>query len=381
MQAADPHLSYDIFCTVVDNYGDIGVCWRLARQLAARPDCGPIRLWVDNLESFSRIASDIHPQAQRQVRQNVEVRRWVPAAVLDEEVTPADVMIEAFACPPPASYIARMSDAQLWINLEYLSAEPWVESCHGLPSLQANGLRKHFFFPGFTERTGGLLRERDLTTQRDAWRADPDSRFGLLAQLGVNVEWLDRLYAGARLVYVYCYPQAPLPALMEALASAGRDTLVLIPQGIWPGTLPGLVRTADCQVAMHAHPFVDQDIFDRLLWSSDLNVVRGEDSLIRAIWAGRPMIWQPYLQAEDAHLDKLAAWLEISPYPSDIQNAMRAWNQGEPERAFTELAPLLTPPRLAAWKDVAKQWSDALLAQDDLATRLVRFCAEQSQTR
>ena len=44
-------LAWDIFCTVIDNYGDIGICWRLARQL--RVDDGQrVRLWVDDLTSF-----------------------------------------------------------------------------------------------------------------------------------------------------------------------------------------------------------------------------------------------------------------------------------------------------------------------------------------
>ena len=51
---ARPSLSWDIFCTVVDNYGDIGVCWRLARQLAAEHGFA-VRLWVDDLASFARL--------------------------------------------------------------------------------------------------------------------------------------------------------------------------------------------------------------------------------------------------------------------------------------------------------------------------------------
>src|SRR5690606_7675520 len=116
------------------------------------------------------------------------------------------------------------------------SAEAWVESFHGVASLQPNGRRKYFFFPGFTPRTGGLIREPDLIAQRDAWQADMQSRLTFLGPLGVDATWLERLRGGASLVYVYCYPQAPLPALIEALSMVGRDALVLLPEGIWPGT-------------------------------------------------------------------------------------------------------------------------------------------------
>ena len=40
--------TWDIFCSVVDNFGDIGVCWRLARRLSAGLG-QQVRLWVDDL--------------------------------------------------------------------------------------------------------------------------------------------------------------------------------------------------------------------------------------------------------------------------------------------------------------------------------------------
>src|SRR5690606_34810133 len=158
------------------------------------------RLWVDDLASFARIAPGIEPDAAVQTLEDVVVVHWTdgpPAAACTD---PADVVIEAFACTPPPAYLARMSPRQLWINLEYLSAEDWVESCHGLPSTQANGLRKFFFFPGFTEATGGLLREPELISQRNAWQEDPDSRVRLLDVLGIPRTWLQRLRNGAALV-------------------------------------------------------------------------------------------------------------------------------------------------------------------------------------
>lgn len=370
-------ISFDIFCRVIDNYGDIGVCWRLARRLMSLAGCGSVRLWVDDLHSFARIAPGVSADAARQSAAGVTIVKWSD----DTSETPADVVIEAFACSPPESYLRRMTDAQVWINLEYLSAESWVESCHALPSLQPNGLRKFFFFPGFTPRTGGLLREAGLFARRDAWRAVPDARSALLATLGVPQAWLDRLRQGAMLVYVYCYPQAPLPALSDALSRAGRDALILIPGGIWPGTLPEPRVTAHgTRVETVAHPFVDQDTFDRLLWGGDLNIVRGEDSLVRALWAGRAMIWQPYLQEGDTHFDKLDAWLALSPFPSDVQNVVQAWNRGDAATVASQLPPLLTAGSLARWGAHTDGWAKSLATSPDLAENLFRFCAEKSKT-
>jgi len=372
--------SVDIFCRVVDNYGDIGVCWRLARQLAARPECGPVRLWVDDLNSFARIAPGVDPQAATQTLADITILSWADAENVDpERLQPADVAIEAFACSPPPAYIEKLSSRQLWLNLEYLSAESWVESCHGLPSLQPGGRRKFFFFPGFTSNTGGLLREPGLLEQRDAWQADPQARFGLLKQLGVDTLWLERLRAGAALVYVYCYSQAPLPALVQALHRQGRDTLLLLPKGIWPHDLPSL-QASGCHVATHPHEFVDQDSFDRLLWSSDLNVVRGEDSLLRAIWAGRALIWQPYPQQDNAHLHKLQAWLDRSPYPAAVRQLMECWNRDDADGLMAR-SPLLATQTMKQWGCLTRSWCAELAQEDDLASRLLSFCADHAQTR
>ncbi|HLA30581.1 MAG TPA: elongation factor P maturation arginine rhamnosyltransferase EarP, partial [Pseudomonas sp.] len=141
--------TWDIFCSVVDNYGDIGVTWRLARQLVAEHKV-EVRLWVDDLGAFVRLCPEADTQAVVQLQQGVEIRQW-PAPW--QPVEAADVVIEAFACLLPEAYVAAMAARPakvLWLNLEYLSAEEWVEGCHGLPSLQSNGLQKFFFFPGFT---------------------------------------------------------------------------------------------------------------------------------------------------------------------------------------------------------------------------------------
>lgn len=167
--------TWDIFCSVVDNYGDIGVTWRLARQLVAEHGLA-VRLWVDDLNAFTPMCPGADGTAAQQWQHGVDVRHW-PAAWLP--VAPADVVIGAFACQLPAAYVEAMRalpQPPLWLNLEYLSAEDWVEGCHGLPSPQPNGLRKVFFFPGFTDKTGGLLREGSLLARRDAFQQSAEAR-------------------------------------------------------------------------------------------------------------------------------------------------------------------------------------------------------------
>ncbi|MGA0584344.1 MAG: elongation factor P maturation arginine rhamnosyltransferase EarP, partial [Castellaniella sp.] len=285
-------LPFDLFCRVVDNFGDAGVCWRLARRLAALGQ--PVRLWIDRPEVLARLLPALDVQADGQVLDGVRIGSWHQA----EHAQPprGGVVVEAFACALPPAYEAAMAGRGcLWINLEYLSAEPWVEGCHGLPSPQANGVPKFFFFPGFTPSTGGLLREPDLLARHaDTQAQDRGARLQALTGLPAAPP------SDALCVLLFCYPEAPLAGLYAALADQERPVWILV-----PGGRPEAAQRDRDSLRILSIPFVPQASFDELLWCCDLNFVRGEDSLVRALWAGAPLVWQIYRQAGNTHLDKL----------------------------------------------------------------------------
>ena len=367
-------LRADLFCRVIDNYGDIGVCWRLARRLAHGRGW-QVRLWVDDLHSFARLESSVDPTLAQQSIQGLDIIHWTD---VPPDLTPGDAVIETFACDPPAQFVARMTPGkQAWINLEYLSAEPWVESCHGLPSLQANGLSKHFFFPGFTHATGGLLREPTLLAERNAWQADAAAQTALLTRLGVPQAAIQAWQDGARLCTLFCYPDAPIDALLHSLSQAS-PAVVLVPHGV----TPSLTEGQHGRVQVVRIPFMPQPDFDRLLWSADLNLVRGEDSFVRALWAARPMLWHIYAQEQNAHLDKLNAWLSRYSPPGAVASLMQAWNQADDATDFASLLiTALEPNAWRAWRDHACIWSNNLARQTDLADALADFCEPLIQPR
>lgn len=370
---------WDIFCTVIDNFGDIGVCWRLARQLAAEFPL-TVRLFVDDLPSFARLCPLLDVGAAEQCLAGVSIVAWhgeLPGIV------PAEVVIEAFACELPAGYRAAMAERPvkpLWLNLEYLSAEDWVSGCHGLPSLQSNGLSKYFFFPGFRAGTGGLLAERDLLARRRAFQADEPKQAAFLQGLGVVRT------AGSRLVSLFAYENAAVSGLLTALAQAATPTLCLVPEGrILPEVLGSLgvaaaapgTRISQGALTVQIVPFMAQEDYDRLLWASDVNFVRGEDSFVRAQWAGRPFIWQIYQQEQDAHLHKLAAFLdrlsgELSPkLAAALGEFSGGWNTGQ----FKAEAWAALQGQAASWQQQSERWSETLAELGDLASNLVQFCA------
>jgi uncharacterized repeat protein (TIGR03837 family) len=381
-----PAQHWDVFCTVVDNYGDVGVCWRLARQLAKEHGLR-VRLFVDALPALSRIAPAVDAALDAQRVENVEVRTWGGSQSRASPADPGAVVVEAFGCGLPEPYLAAMAARArqpVWINLEYLSAEKWIEDCHGLASRQPTlPLTRYFFFPGFTPASGGLLRERDLGSRRDRFRADPEARAELWRKLGIA-----QPDPATLTVSMFCYPNAALPELLGAWSAGDAAILCVIPEGVaaaalerWSGGAAPRVgeRRVRGPLTLVVVPFVAQDDYDRLLWACDLNCVRGEDSFVRAQWAAQPFVWHVYPQAEDVHRLKLDAFLDryCAGLPATAASALRAfsraWNgDGSVADAW---APLVQERE--ALTAHAKTWAAALAARSDLATALVRFCQDR----
>ncbi|MGX1187496.1 putative repeat protein (TIGR03837 family) [Pseudomonas sp. F-14 TE3623] len=368
---------WDIFCTVVDNFGDIGVTWRLARQLVAE-HAVTVRLWVDDLRAFERLCPQIDINAAQQWQQGVEVRQW---SADWQPTEAADVVIAAFACQLPSAYMEAMAEREkppLWMNLDYLSAEDWVVGCHGLPSVKYKNVQKFFFFPGFRKGTGGLLRESGLLEQRRQFQQSPQAQREFLQGLGI-----DRA-PNALLISLFAYENTGLASWLDTMAADSTPTHLLVPEGRilgdverWlgvDGLKAGAVHVRDA-LTVQVLPFVRQDQYDLLLWSCDFNAVRGEDSFVRAQWAGRPLLWHIYRQDEDIHLDKLDAFLVLytqglsEPAREAISGLWRAWNAGE---TMTD-----------HWKSTRKHWPELekhaetwcleQALQADLAAALVQF--------
>ena len=367
---------WSIFCRVVDNYGDIGVCWRVARMLALHHQ-KQVRMWVDEPQALMKILGREDSEVLHRNIEGVEVLPWLPpfGSVIED-----DVIIEAFSCDLPEDVLSTMAartTPSRWINLEYLSAEDWVEECHGLPSPHPRlPLMRHFFFPGFTPATGGVLREPGLLTRRDHFRNS--ARVWLNRHTGCDIS------ADALVISLFSYEQPNLTQLMRLWAAQSTPVWLLVPAGRVVADVANHFGVDAMAVDEHRRsgalnvlilPFTDQDTYDRLLWACDLNFVRGEDSFVRAQWAGKPFVWQIYPQEEAAHLRKLEDFLLryvdtwATPCSHAVTEFWRAWNGvGDLAAAWPAMAASL--PVLAQY---AEQWSDTLAEQEDLVSQLVRF--------
>lgn len=369
-----------LFCKVVDNYGDIGICWRLSRQLQGEHGVA-VTLWVDDLRSFQRICPEVLPEQDMQCIQGITVRHWQHQDGVFDVAEIADIVIEFFGCDIPPAYIqamARRTPHPVWLNLEGLTAETWVEGCHTLPSPHPRlPLTKYFFFPGFTARTGGLQHEAGLEQRRQAFLADPDARNAFLRQFGVTAAETEAFKAS-----LFCYPQAPVAETFAIWERAGEPVLCLVPEGVAADAVGAFLGQTASAGATRTHgaltvrvlPFVPQADYDKLLWACDLNFVRGEDSFVRAQWAGKPFIWHIYPQDENLHHVKLNAFLQVcSAAPASVKAAMLAWNNAAKERMhMADVWPAFANelPEISA---LTAHWQRSLLANGDLSSNLLKF--------
>ena len=372
--------SWDIFSAVVDNYGDIGVCWRLARQLVAEHGL-KVRLWTDDLISFQKINLEIDPRSPVQVSRGVEIRQW---ANFNLAVEPADVVVEAFACELPDTYMAAMAKSgrrHAWVNLEYLSAEGWVDSHHGLPSPHPRlPLIKYFFFPGFSPSTGGLLVEKNRMEQRAHSQGEIQPATAFWQELDIPVPKKNEVR-----ISLFCYDNNSAISLFSNWAKGTTPVVCLIPEGVAVTQIASFFEVPHPEkgnlfkkgsLIVRVLPFLEQDKYDKLLWSCNFNFVRGEDSFVRAQLAARPMVWQIYPQEAGAHWPKLRAFLDRycadlpQPTAAVLTSFFEAWNGGGTG----------APDWESLWmhreilEQHAQKWANRLTKEEDLTTNLVNFC-------
>ena len=372
-----------LFCSVIDNYGDIGVSWRLA-QILQRELGWQVHLWLDD-EAALRALSPGLPSPPC-THENIVVHRWQPgrqAEGLDGAPNP-QIVIETFGCDLPADVLQKMRQTQpLWLNWEYLSAEAAHEALHARPSLQADGLQKYFWFMGFSEKSGGLLREADYAQRSQSGLSELRSRLGLPPKN--RPEWL--LFGYRSPIWPQWFEMWQQAGAPIRLLVAGKEIIESLQQA---RALPAnaLQQPGDCFqtacVELVRLPFVPQHDFDRLLALADGLIIRGEDSFVRAQWAAKPFFWHIYPQDEMAHLDKLHAFWQraYAHYPPAVRTAHRALSDELNGTAALDVAARLAAwqalqNHLPAWQQAAEGWQQSLRTQPAATEKLANFIQDK----
>ncbi|MBR7746579.1 elongation factor P maturation arginine rhamnosyltransferase EarP [Undibacterium baiyunense] len=368
-----------LFCKVVDNFGDIGICWRLVRQLR-NEHAIEVTLWVDDLASFKKICPEVCIESEHQTVQHIQIQHWQRQDQQFEVADIADIVIEFFGCDIPPNYIATMAKCQpqpIWINLEGLTAEDWVEGCHTLPSSHPQyPLTKYFFFPGFNKKTGGLILEKDLLEQAQQFNLEKQEKNAFLHNLGLSDQDVKSFK-----ISMFCYPHAPLMDLLKTWEHSIEKISCLIPTGVAQDKIAGFLQCEPLSgskyqkgnLSLHIIPFLPQAEYDKLLWSCDLNFVRGEDSFVRAQWAGKAFIWHIYPQDENLHHKKLKAFLNVHDAESQASKLFSlAWNGVSQAPNWPELWSNFRAD-LNSIQQLSLDWQQQMRNLGDMSSNLLSF--------
>lgn len=360
-----------IFCRVIDNFGDAGVTWRLAKRLTALGY--PTTLVIDAVDVLARLVPELDPAATRAEVRGITVLDWERFARETENGnleaiggTWPSLVMETFGCRLPDAVEEGLADdrRRLYMNLEYLSAEAWVEGSHNIWGLHPRlPIKKLWYFPGFTDKTGGVLIEDDLAARQAAF-----DKTAFLREHGADLN--------RRTLYFFAYPSNALEALAASLDAVPEALNLILAPGEASAKLTSLL--ADSKHLLIQAPFVSQEAFDHYLWAADAVIIRGEDSFVRAQLAGVPMLWSTYpIKENNGHYIKLDAWLaRYTPYFADTVagaaaretfDAMaRGWVHGTLEKAaMTQWLAALPEHRTAA-----RAWRESLFKRGCLARHI-----------
>lgn len=372
-----------VFVRVIDNYGDVGVGWRLSCLLAEYLHMH-VRLWIDDTDALNKLV----PAPEKQARITIEA--WQGDAMMQQQLSAAAdpvLVIETFGCELPPQVLERMRQCRpLWLNWEYLTAEDWAVGLHAMSSLQPNGLEKYFWFMGIDAESGGLLRELDYLAEREKFRQQPQLQQAFRQEYGLPLQhtgqlWLVFAYtSGQWAQWMAMWQQADTPVTLwlaggQVIESLRAAKLIAPEELQQEGDICELGNVTLVRI-----PFVPQAAFDRLLWLADAAIVRGEDSFVRALWAGLPFFWHIYRQDDDVHLQKLHSfWFKaMQGWPAELRQAFTVLSDdlngaGAVSSLKREQAWQYLCAHWQSWVKLAAAWSEMLHGQDNALEKLARF--------
>ncbi|WP_244895284.1 elongation factor P maturation arginine rhamnosyltransferase EarP [Snodgrassella alvi] len=372
-----------VFVRVIDNYGDAGVGWRLSCLLAEYLHMH-VRLWIDDTDALNKLV----PAPEKQARITIEA--WQGDAMMQQQLSAAAdpvLVIETFGCELPPQVLERIRQCRpLWLNWEYLTAEDWAVGLHAMSSLQPNGLEKYFWFMGIDEGSGGLLREPDYLAEREKFRQQPQLQQAFRQEYGLPLQhtgqlWLVFAYtSGQWAQWMAMWQQADTPVTLWLAGGQVIESLRAA-KLIAPEELQQEGDSCELgNVTLVRIPFVPQAAFDRLLWLADAAIVRGEDSFVRALWAGLPFFWHIYRQDDDVHLQKLHSfWFKaMQGWPAELRQAFTVLSDdlngaGAVSSLKREQAWQYLCAHWQSWVKSAAAWSEMLHRQDNALEKLARF--------
>ncbi len=339
----------DVFCDVIDNFGDAGVCLRLCRDISKKNF--EVRLFCNNVDILNTITNQ-----EDYSNRFLSLLSWNND---EENYSPSDVIIQAFSVRLSEKLIKKIKlKKSAVINLEYLTAEPFADDCHMLPSY-SDGIESFFFFPGFTKRTGGVVIEEEFLNKI---KSKPTQNKNSIT--------------------LFSYENPKIKTVMEELSKENSFEIKVF-EGKGLNNFNNLfnlkLTVGDTYIlnklTIKVLPMVSQDEYDTLLVNSCINMVRGEDSIVRAMLTGNPFLWHIYPQEENAHLAKINALFDRMIEVCSNKEAVDTLRQIT--LSYNCCSDFIDKFNFSIfyenWKQISKEWSEHLISLGSLTDNLLSF--------
>lgn len=333
---------------MIDNFGDAGVCLRLCRDFSKKNY--EVRLFCNNVNILNKITN-----SEDASNRFLSLLSWSDKNM---DYSPSEVVIQAFSVRLPDNLIKKIKTRKSTvINLEYLTAETFAEDCHKLPSY-ADGFESFFFFPGFTKKTGGVVIEKSFLEKINKTKSKESKNITL-----------------------FSYENEKVKSVINSLNKEKFILNIFEGKGLnnFNNQLKLNLTAGDeyklNELTVRVLPMVSQDEYDSYLIDSKLNLVRGEDSIVRAMLTGNPFLWHIYPQEEDAHKDKIEALFdrmsEVCSSKKDVEILRQLTLSYNGFSDYLDSFDLLG--FYENWKKISKEWSEHLISLGSLTDNLITF--------
>ncbi len=285
----------DIFCDIIDNYGDIGIVYRLSKELSLNNY--NVRIFVNKLHEVTKLIENFDEKLSYQKIEEIEFYNLDNFSV-DKG---GEVIIEAFGTNLPDSYVENLNpNSKIIINLEYLTAESWALDFHLKNSISPKSfIEKVFYMPGFVKNSGGIILDSNYLEISNNIRNNKKKYFNEFYRK-LNLKYNEESYY----INIFTYTWKFKPFLESIKNLDKKFVFFILDKKIEiPEVLPN-------NIEIYTLDYMKQKDFDIFINLADFNFIRGEDSIIRTILSEIPFVWNIYPQEEDYHLLKLEAFLD-----------------------------------------------------------------------
>lgn len=299
-----------VLCKVVDNFGDIGVVYRLCKQLLFIQTDLTINLVVDDLSSFNKINSLINPSLSFQKIDRLLIYFWNDDKLCHKDFSSDDgeklsVILECFQCGRPDWMEKILFEEKLnrichIVMIDYLTAEKYAEDFHCLKSLTRSAkVQKVNFMPGFTDKTGGLIID-------ELWKKTDYNSDGPYLIFTYEKNWDGFVKAlGEKILNNDVTGNDESRDAKKILLAPGRGKKSFLEA--YTRFIKSHPELSDLLTELD---FMNQEDWDKMMKTCSVLFIRGEESLSRACLSGIPFVWHAYPQSEEYQIVKVNALLQ-----------------------------------------------------------------------